>query len=88
MGKIFHNHMPDPVSFDEPDLKPDRYMGYSMVAKRYHYMEWFHWDDQNKTAGEKVGVELYDNQADPDENKELVKSHSRQLKAGWRGVVK
>jgi iduronate 2-sulfatase len=25
MGKIFHNHMPDPVSFDEPDLRPEKY---------------------------------------------------------------
>ncbi len=23
MGKVFHNHMPDPFSFDEPDLKPE-----------------------------------------------------------------
>ena len=22
MGKMFHNHMPDPVSFNEPDLRP------------------------------------------------------------------
>ncbi len=26
MGKIFHNHMPDRVSFDEPDLRPVKYM--------------------------------------------------------------
>ena len=25
MGKIFHNHMPDRVSFDEPDLRPAAY---------------------------------------------------------------
>jgi iduronate 2-sulfatase len=25
MGKIFHNHMPDRVSFDEPDLRPSKY---------------------------------------------------------------
>jgi iduronate 2-sulfatase len=25
MGKIFHNHMPDRVSFDEPDLRPAEY---------------------------------------------------------------
>ena len=26
MGKIFHNHMPDRVSFDEPDLRPAKYL--------------------------------------------------------------
>jgi len=25
LGKIFHNHMPDRVSFDEPDLRPEAY---------------------------------------------------------------
>lgn len=25
MGKIFHNHMPDRISFDEPDLRPANY---------------------------------------------------------------
>ena len=26
MGKIFHNYMPDSISWDEPDLRPSRYM--------------------------------------------------------------
>ena len=25
IGKIFHNYMPDSVSWDEPDLRPSRY---------------------------------------------------------------
>lgn len=25
IGKIFHNHMPDSISFDEPDLRPEAY---------------------------------------------------------------
>ena len=25
LGKIFHNHMPDRISFDEPDLRPEAY---------------------------------------------------------------
>lgn len=28
MGKIFHNYMPDSISWDEPDLKPERYQKY------------------------------------------------------------
>ena len=31
MGKIFHNHMPDRVSFDEPDLRPKK----SSLSVRY-----------------------------------------------------
>ncbi|MFK7969694.1 MAG: sulfatase-like hydrolase/transferase, partial [Bacteroidia bacterium] len=26
LGKIFHNYMPDSVSWDEPDLRPSRYL--------------------------------------------------------------
>jgi iduronate 2-sulfatase len=71
-------------------------MGYSMVTTRYHYVEWFHWDDVNKIAGDQVGVELYDNQTDPDENvniaglsenQNLVQNLSQQLKAGWRNAM-
>lgn len=74
----------------------NRYMGYSMVTPRYHYVEWYHWDDENKIAFDLVGVELYDNQTDPQENvniaanpenTELVSKLSKQLKAGWRAAV-
>jgi arylsulfatase A-like enzyme len=76
-----------------PDGKP--YMGYSMVTPRYHYVEWYDWDNDNKVAGELAAVELYDNGADPGENlsiagdpgnADLVRSLSRELKAGWRGA--
>lgn len=33
MGKIFHNHMPDRVSFDEPDLRPSKYMTPEMIDR-------------------------------------------------------
>ena len=26
LGKIFHNYMPDSISWDEPDLRPSRYL--------------------------------------------------------------
>jgi iduronate 2-sulfatase len=76
-------------------LDGNRYMGYSMVTERYHYVEWFTWDDDQKLTGELVGVELYDNESDPKENvsiagypenKGLVQALSRQLKAGWQAA--
>ena len=78
-----------------PKNSPDgkRYMGYSMVTDRYHYVEWYTFDDATKTAGDQVAVELYDNQADPDENINLaanpeyaktVRELAIKLKAGWR----
>lgn len=33
MGKIFHNHMPDRVSFDEPDLRPAEYMTPELIDR-------------------------------------------------------
>jgi len=33
MGKIFHNHMPDRISFDEPDLRPPEYMTPEMIDR-------------------------------------------------------
>lgn len=66
-------------------------MGYSMVTSKYHYVEWYHWDDGKKVAYDQVGMELYDNQVDPEENiniagnpenADLVLKLSKQLKAG------
>ena len=77
-------------------LDGNRYMGYSMVTSQYHYVEWFFWDDENKIAGDRVGIELYDNLMDPDENnniadypenQDLVLDLSQQLKAGWRAAL-
>ncbi len=33
MGKIFHNHMPDRISFDEPDLRPPEYMTPELIDR-------------------------------------------------------
>ena len=33
MGKIFHNHMPDRASFDEPDLRPTKYMTPELIDR-------------------------------------------------------
>jgi len=82
-----------------PKVTPDggRYMGYSMVTHRYHYVEWYTWDNQRKERGRKVGVELYDNQNDPQENfnignepqnQALVQSLSERLRAGWQGALR
>ncbi len=76
-------------------LDGKRYMGYSMVTSSYHYVEWFHWDDEKKVAFDQVGVELYDNRVDPDENMniavlpenaKLVEELAQRLKAGWKGA--
>jgi hypothetical protein len=70
-------------------------MGYSMVTARHHYVEWRYWDNDKKVAADLAAVELYDNQADPDENvniaglpenAELVARLAGQLKAGWRAA--
>ena len=78
-----------------PRITPDgnRYMGYGMRTERYHYIEWYYWDNENKTPLDYVTCELYDHEEDPDENrniangpgnKEIVKQLSQQLKDGWR----
>jgi iduronate 2-sulfatase len=45
MGKIFHNHMPDRISFDEPDLRPAEYMTPEMIDRD---AESFYYDDALK----------------------------------------
>ena len=63
-----------PAAFSQYHRQPKvsldgkRYMGYSMVTPRYHYVQWHTWDNDQHLAGEQVAVELYDNQIDPDEN--------------------
>jgi iduronate 2-sulfatase len=80
-----------------PNVSPDgkRYMGYSMVTLRHHYVEWRSWDDDRKLAGDLAAVELYDNQVDPDENVNIagfsenagtLAALANQLRAGWRAA--
>ena len=77
-------------------LSGGRYMGYSMVTERYHYVEWYTWDEENQRTIEKVALELYDNLMDPQENNniaglpenaELIKELSKRLQAGWKAAV-
>lgn len=72
-----------------------RYMGYSMKTKQYHYVEWYDWDNKMKEKGELAAIELYDNDNDPDENKNIageekmksvIETLSAQLAAGWRSA--
>jgi arylsulfatase A-like enzyme len=76
-------------------LDGKQYMGYSMVTAKYHYVEWYYWDDADKTAGDFVARELYDNQLDPDENvniselpenADIIQALSEKLKAGWQAA--
>jgi len=78
-----------------PRITPDgnRYMGYGMRTEKYHYIEWYYWDNENKVPLDYIACELYDHENDPDENrniaddavnKEIVKLLSKQLKDGWR----
>ena len=80
-----------------PKVTPDkkRYMGYSMVIQKYHYMEWRFWNNERKVTTDVAAIELYDNNKDPDENiniadypenKKIVEQLSKQLKAWWRAA--
>jgi arylsulfatase A-like enzyme len=57
-----------------PRVTPDggRYMGYSMITEKYHYVEWYTWDHQDKEAGTLEAVELYELSSDPGENRNLA----------------
>ncbi len=46
MGKIFHNHMPDRVSFDEPDLRPSKYMTPELIDREPE--SFYHDEDLNR----------------------------------------
>ena len=89
-----------PAAFSQYHRQPKvsldgkRYMGYSMVTPRYHYVQWHTWDNDQHVAGEQVAVELYDNQVDPDENVNiagrpahaaLLEQLAAQLRASRRG---
>jgi arylsulfatase A-like enzyme len=72
-----------------------RYMGYGMRTERYHYIEWYYWDNENKIPLDYVTCELYDHSVDPEENlniavdpsnTELIAQLGSQLKAGWRAA--
>ncbi len=67
------------------------YMGYAIRTERYRYVEWVHWETK-----EISGVELYDLQADLEENENLADRSEYQavmekmkaaLKKGWRAAL-
>jgi iduronate 2-sulfatase len=82
-----------------PRVTPDggRYMGFSMVTPKYHYVQWRNWDHIAGVAEKEiVAEELYDLRSDPQENanianlekhKALIEQLSGQLKRGWKSAV-
>jgi iduronate 2-sulfatase len=71
----------------------NRYMGYSLNTRKYHYIEWYTWDHITGNRGTLEGVELYDRVNDPYETVNIANSSelaevkrelSAQLAAGWR----
>ncbi len=89
---VFSQHHRRPK--ESPDKQ--RYMGYSMRTEKYHFVEWYYWDDDKKLKGDYVTSELYDSMNDPDENinisgelenKEVIKGLSEQLHNGWRKAL-
>lgn len=80
-----------------PRVTPDggRYMGLSIVADRYHYIEWRNWNHVTGVAGDIAAMELYDQRSDPNENtsiagveqfKPIVDRLSEQLRLGWQSA--
>ncbi|QDO93322.1 sulfatase [Formosa sediminum] len=67
-------------------------MGYTVRTDRYRYVEWYDWEANKNAVGEFLGKELFDHEKDAQENtniandpanKELIKTLSSQLKAGF-----
>jgi arylsulfatase A-like enzyme len=81
-----------PAAFSQYPRSPagKKLMGYTMRTDRYRFTRWVQRDDHSKVDA----VELYDHQADPQENtniandpanKALVEQLTRQWLAGWQG---
>jgi iduronate 2-sulfatase len=74
----------------------NRYMGYSINTKEYHYIEWYTWDPESGTRGELTDTELYDRENDPHETLNIAKDSkhiktvealSKLLAEGWEKAV-
>ncbi|WP_158973472.1 sulfatase [Cellulophaga sp. L1A9] len=72
-----------------------RYMGYSMNTEKYHYIEWYGWNEKTGTKKAFVSAELYDSENDAFETINLAKNEnytkvisalSKQLLAGWENA--
>ena len=73
-----------------------RYMGYSINTKNYHYIEWYSWDHTKGERGAFKGAELFHTAKDPNETINLVNDEgyeqvitqlSKQLRQGWRAAL-
>ncbi len=71
----------------------NRYMGYAINTKKYHYIEWYTWDPETGTRGELKNRELFNREDDPNEVTniasqesldEVVTALSKQLADGWK----
>jgi len=81
-----------------PKVTPDggRYMGYSLMTKNHHYVEWYTWDHVKGEHGDFVTAELYDLNIDPEENnniagdslnKGIMLELNEQLLLGWKHAL-
>lgn len=73
-----------------------RYMGYSLNTREYHYIEWYTWDHKTGTKGELRDIELYDRENDPHEKvnisqntalTDVRKALANQLADGWEKAL-
>ena len=80
-----------PAAFSQYPREGDKVMGYSIRTDRYRYTEW-----QDAATKQPLATELYDHQTDPAETinlaakndqAEVVKKLSEQLRAGWRDAL-
>lgn len=71
----------------------NRYMGYSINTKKYHYIEWYTWNHKTGTRGELKDIELYDRENDPNETaniatqkslSKVIEELSKKLAGGWK----
>lgn len=80
-----------------PKVTPDgnRYMGYSIRTKEYHYVEWYNWNIETKQREAFVTSELYNSISDPDENVNvagneeniaIVAQLAAQMAQGWKAA--
>jgi iduronate 2-sulfatase len=74
----------------------NRYMGYSINTKKFHYIEWYTWNPKTGTRGELKSIELFDRLNDPNETvniagekefSEVMEDLSEQLADGWQKAI-
>lgn len=84
--------------YPRPTMEDRKFMGYTMRTARYRYTEWvdFLGTPPRPQWNKLEGVELYDHDIDPEENKNrannpsyklIVAGLSKMLHAGWRPAI-